>query len=287
MSQAVIHAPSVRVFQARTLASHAPAMRQVIAAMRDQLAAPLSLDAMAEIACLSPFHFNRLFRATTGTPPGEFLAALRLDAAKRMLLTTSLSVTDVCFDLGYSSLGAFTTRFTQQVGLSPTRLRQMAHVLADEPLQPRITTHIDARRHITTLFGGAHGVVIAPPTFTGLVFVGLFPKPIPLGKPIACATLLTPGHFRMTQMNAVPDGAYYALAAAAPYSQDALTYLTPNADALVAVATRPVVIRGGQASESIALTLRPLDPTDPPILGVFPPLLSSPTAMRALARDFN
>lgn len=275
---------TARRYRASTLTSYSLAVERVIDVMRERLDAPLTLDEMAEIAYLSPFHFNRTFRAFTGLPPGEFLAAMRLDAAKRMLLTTSLSVTDVCFNLGYASLGAFTTRFTQQVGLSPTRLRQMAHVLADEPLQPRIATHIDARRKIAASFGGIHGVVIAPPSFTGLVFVGLFPKPIPQGRPIACVTLSAPGHF---QINSAPDGSYYALAAAAPYSQDALTYLTPNAGVLVAVATRPIIIRSGQASESIALRLRPLDPTDPPILGVFPPLLTSPAAVRVLTRGFN
>ncbi len=274
---------TVRRYRPSTLTSYTLAVERVIDVMRDRLDAPLTLDEMAEIAYLSPFHFNRTFRSITGLPPGEFLAALRLDAAKRLLLTTSLSVTDVCFDLGYASLGAFTTRFTQQVGISPTRLRQMAKALADEPLQPHIATHIDARRQTPTLLGGAHGVVIAPSTFKGLVFVGLFPKPIPQGRPAACATLPMPGRF---QLNAAPDGTYYALAAAAPYSQDALNYLTPNAGVLVAVSTRPIVIRGGQASESIALNLRPLAPTDPPILGIFPPLLSSPAAVRVLTRDF-
>ncbi|HZC04868.1 MAG TPA: AraC family transcriptional regulator [Ktedonobacterales bacterium] len=275
---------SARVPRAYTVVTYALMVERVLQVMRARLDAPPTLDEMGEIAGLSAFHFHRVFRSVTGAPPGEFLAALRLDAAKRLLLTTSLSVTDVCYELGYASLGTFTTRFTQQVGLSPTRLRQIARVLADEPLQPRIATHIDMRRRITTRFGGVGGVVIAPPAFTGLVFIGLFPKSIPQGQPVACATLPAPGHF---QLNAATDGSYYALAAAAPYSQDALTYLTPNAGVLVAVATRPLVIRGGQASESLSLTLRPLDPTDPPILGVFPPLLSSPAAMRALTRDFN
>lgn len=275
---------TARRYRASTLTSYSLTVERVVDVMRERLDAPLTLDEMAEIAYLSPFHFNRTFRTITGLPPGEYLAALRLDAAKRMLLTTSLNVTDVCFDLGYASLGAFTTRFTQQVGLSPTRLRHVAKALADEPLQPRIATHVDARRQTTLLFGGARGVVIAPPTFAGPIFVGLFPKPIPQGQPAACVTLLAPGHF---QTNAAPDGTYYALAAAAPFSQDALTYLTPNAGVLVAVSPRPVVIRGGQANDSISLTLRPLDPTDPPILGVFPPLLTAPAAMRALSPGFN
>ncbi len=275
---------TARRYRASTLTSYSLAVERVVDVMRERLDTPLTLNEMAEIAYLSPFHFNRTFRAITGLPPGEFLAALRLDSAKRLLLTTSLSVTDVCFDLGYASLGAFTTRFTRQVGLAPTRLRQMAHVLTDEPLQPRIATHIDARRRTTSLFGGAHGVVIGPPAFTGPVFVGLFSKPIPQGQPAACATLPMPGPFHM---NTASDGTYYALAAAAPFSQDALSYLMPGAGVLVAVAARPIVIRGGRAYEPISLTLRPLDPTDPPILGVFPPLLTAPAAMRVLTPGFN
>ncbi|HLG78582.1 MAG TPA: helix-turn-helix transcriptional regulator, partial [Ktedonobacteraceae bacterium] len=101
-------------------------VERVIVVMRERLCEPLSLADMADIACVSPFYFCHLFRAVVGIPPGEFLVALRLDAAKRLLLTTNLSVTDVCFEVGYSGLGSFTTRFSQLIGISPRLLRNLS-----------------------------------------------------------------------------------------------------------------------------------------------------------------
>ena len=85
-----------------------------------------TLAQMAEVACLSPFHFARVFRQATGIPPAAFFAALQLDRAKRLLLETELSVTEICFALGYASLGTFTTRFAARVGVPPGRFRRLA-----------------------------------------------------------------------------------------------------------------------------------------------------------------
>ena len=80
---------------------------------------------MAELAGWSPFHFSRVFTAVVGTSPAAFHAALRLERAKRLLLTTDLPVTEVCFESGYASPGSFTARFGHFVGVSPGRLRRL------------------------------------------------------------------------------------------------------------------------------------------------------------------
>src|SRR3954462_9968927 len=113
------------------------AVERVIQAMSTRLDEPLSVQDMAEIAFFSPFHFNRIFRDVTGIPPHKFQNALRLESAKRLLLTTRLSGTDVCFEVGYSSLGTFTTHFTRQVGLPPRHLRRPAEDAA--PLDLPVT----------------------------------------------------------------------------------------------------------------------------------------------------
>src|SRR2546425_11545524 len=115
-----------------TLAAHTQAARCAIQAMHTHLHEVLTLEDLASVACLSPSHFTRVFRRLLGIPPVEFLSALRFQAARRLLVTTSLSVTDICFEVGYTSMGSFTSRFTQRVGLSPRLLRQRAH--AFEPL---------------------------------------------------------------------------------------------------------------------------------------------------------
>ena len=70
------------------------------------------------VACLSEFHFHRLFRATFGQTPHDFLTRLRMDRA-RQLLASERTVTEVCFEVGYESLGSFSSKFRAQFGRSP------------------------------------------------------------------------------------------------------------------------------------------------------------------------
>src|ERR671928_1178445 len=119
-----------------TFATQTQAVERAIQVMHTQLHDLLTLEDLASVACLSPSHFTRVFCRLIGIPPGAFLAALRFQAARRLLLTTSLSVTDICFEVGYSSIGSFTTRFTQRVGLSPRLLRQRAHTFEPPPAEP-------------------------------------------------------------------------------------------------------------------------------------------------------
>ena len=88
-----------------------------------------SLEEMAGIAHLSPYHFARTFKRVTGVSPGEFGSAVRLQRAKELLLTTDLSASEVCFEVGYGSFGTFSTRFTQLVGVSPGRMRRLPEEL--------------------------------------------------------------------------------------------------------------------------------------------------------------
>jgi AraC-like DNA-binding protein len=85
---------------------------------------PLRLQDAAREACLSPYHYHRLFARTFGQTPHDFLTELRLDEAKRRLAKEELSVSEICFGLGYSSLGSFSARFHREFGCSPTEFRQ-------------------------------------------------------------------------------------------------------------------------------------------------------------------
>src|SRR5256885_5419420 len=94
-----------------TLAAQTQAVERVIQTMHTHLHEVLTLEDLASVAYLSPSHFHRVFRRLTGIPPGEFLSALRFQMARRLLLTTSLSVTDICFEVGDTSTGSFTNQF--------------------------------------------------------------------------------------------------------------------------------------------------------------------------------
>jgi AraC-like DNA-binding protein len=254
-----------------TIVSHYQAVKRVIMEMRRRLDEPLTLQTLAEIACLSPYHFNRVFCRITGIPPGKFLTALRMEAAKHLLLTTQLSVTYVCFEVGYNSLGTFTTHFTQLVGLSPRRLRYLVETNSLHPLQVMDLYRPPADFHTGGGPPGVTGRVVLPGPFSGLIFAGLFPTVIPQSRPVSCALLTAPGPFNFP---AVPDGRYYLFVAAFPYSLNLLSYLLPDqAQIWLGSGRSPVTVIGGQASHSIDVLLRSPRLTDPPILIALPCLL--------------
>src|SRR5215471_9910413 len=71
----------------------------------------IKLQQAAREACLSPFHFHRLFTSTFRETPHDFLTRLRIDRARQLLVCSGMSVTDVCMEVGYSSLGSFSLKF--------------------------------------------------------------------------------------------------------------------------------------------------------------------------------
>lgn len=87
---------------------------------------PIDLDVIARQACFSRYHFVRQFRRTFQTTPHQYLTELRIERAKALLQTTDRSVTEICFDVGYQSLGSFSSLFSRHVGHSPHRYR--AHI---------------------------------------------------------------------------------------------------------------------------------------------------------------
>jgi AraC-like DNA-binding protein len=92
----------------------------------DCYAEPVSLADCAAEAGLSPWHLLRAFRTTFGETPKEYLTRLRLERAQHLLAATTSSVTDICFDIGFTSLGTFCTLFRRRFGCSPTAFRRRA-----------------------------------------------------------------------------------------------------------------------------------------------------------------
>lgn len=97
--------------------------------------------------------------------------------------------------------------------------------------------------------------------------MGLFPRPIPQGRPVACLTLSTPGRYMMTL---VPDGRYFLLSAAFPFSDNQQAYHMADKHILVGRGRVPVEIRQGKMCGQPDLMLRPPRLTDPPVLVAMP-----------------
>jgi AraC-like DNA-binding protein len=99
-------------------------------------AEPLGVDEMARAAGLSRAHFIREFRRAFGDSPHGYLLTRRLERAAMLLRSTDMQVAEVCFSVGLSSLGSFTTSFTRTFGCSPTAYREQFPPAAEMALVP-------------------------------------------------------------------------------------------------------------------------------------------------------
>ncbi|MEM9553197.1 MAG: AraC family transcriptional regulator [Acidobacteriota bacterium] len=247
-----------------TIACHRRAVERVIAAMHANLADDMTLEDMADIAIMSSFHLNRVFRQLTGVPPCRYLTALRLQAAKRLLVTTNLSVTDISFEVGYNSLGTFTRRFSELVGLSPGRFRNLMNKGVRQAVQGLQRGAADL-----PLAEGIGGTVEAPEGWNGPIFIGFFASAVPQSQPLACSLAMGPGRFTLPR---VEDGDYHLLATGLTWSLDVRDYLLYDRT-LRGGYDDPIEVRDGRVEHPLEVTLRPPRTLDPPILTTLPVLL--------------
>jgi AraC-like DNA-binding protein len=102
-------------------------LRRARDVMDRDYADPLDVPALARAALMSPGHFSRSFRAAFGETPYSYLMTRRIERAKALLRRGDLAVTEVCFAVGCTSLGSFSSRFTELVGESPSSYRARGH----------------------------------------------------------------------------------------------------------------------------------------------------------------
>lgn len=116
--------------------------------MDRQYAEPLDVPAMARAALMSPAHFSRKFRAAYGETPYAYLMTRRIERAKA-LLRQGMSVTDTCMAVGCTSLGSFSSRFTEIVGEPPSAYRARGHAPEEElPACVGMVAHRPRRRPV-------------------------------------------------------------------------------------------------------------------------------------------
>lgn len=102
-------------------------LRQARDRIDREYAEPLDVPALAKTALMSTGHFARSFRTAFGESPYSYLMTRRIERAKSLLRAGEMSVTDVCFAVGCTSLGTFSTRFAELVGVSPSVYRTRDH----------------------------------------------------------------------------------------------------------------------------------------------------------------
>jgi AraC-like DNA-binding protein len=258
--------------QDQTHESHRQAILKVLPVMRQRLTEEIDVGQLADVAYMSPFHFLRTFREHTGVPPAKFLGALRVEAAKRLLIETDDSILDICHRVGYTSLGSFSSRFAEMVGLSPGRFRQLGksfyrdlaslmQVVSSCPLPPGapvLAASIE-RQHPDQV-----------------VFAGLFNTPIPQGRPMSCAVLLDRVQ-RDFRVAAPESGTAFLFAVAMDATTPPVDILIGGSAVRAVAGSGPLLFDDGPPA-GLCLPLHPLDPLDPPMLLALPLLLHEKAA---------
>lgn len=242
-----------------------PAVLQAISSIRERYFEPITLADLASEVFVSRFHFSRMFADATGVTPGRFLTAVRLFEAKRLLLTTSLNVSDIVCSVGYSSVGTFTSRFSRAVGMTPTQYRepQVAELLvAISPTLrrlPPLRTLRAAGRNCASLQSGTGELAIQLDLPSGSApadtLVGLFADPVPQCGPVAFTGMANMHSAELT-INGAPAGQWTAIAVAQHQPGTAGPRFS------IAYSTVHVAPHGRSATR---IALRAPAPTDAPI----------------------
>jgi len=242
---------------------HMRSIERVIRTISNRLHVAMTNEEMADIACFSPCHFNRLFHKLIGIPPIQFHYALRMARAKELLIDTDLRITEICFDVGYNSLGTFISRFNELVGISPSAFRRLARRIADLSLADIPLAR--GEQSETLLARGAISGTVAPCDEPCVVFVGLFRHAIPEGRLSTCARI----RGRLQYTLPVPgDGIWHVLSVAVPLRAKGTRLLTLNDFARGRSA--PIMVRNERWYGDGAIMLSPPSLLDPPILAILP-----------------
>jgi AraC-like DNA-binding protein len=256
-------------------------MREIVADAAHFLAAraaePITLGDVADHVGYSPFHLARLFERHLGMPPGQFLATHRFQRAKRLLLSGDERIVDICHEVGFTSVGTFTTRFAAAVGRTPLEFRRLPDALAQSPPRPVV---VPGQANVG---GTVVGSVRLSATALALlgenpqIYVGLFPRRAARGKPVSGTLLGETTDFFLT---GVPPGVYWVMSSALPSRAAPEAQLVP-VRTVSGVAGEPVRVTRAERSHIRDVSLDVGPEWSPPVLVALPPLASS-TADRAL-----
>ncbi|MBS0248059.1 MAG: helix-turn-helix transcriptional regulator [Proteobacteria bacterium] len=247
---------------------HAIAVERVIAFMRDNLADPLTLNDLAEIAHCSPWHFNRVFTEVTGMSPLRYLSHLRIEAAKLAVMNSDRRIIDIAFGVGYNSLGSFGKRFTELVGLAPSEWRKAV----DRFDVARWRYGLDEACVTPAAAGGAAlgGEIgfAGEPNCDGWAMIAAVAAGDSMLKPSACTLATVPGCFAL---RGLAPGIFSLVAIGfdrSMTSKDILAQQTAARGRRDQVAVH-VDVHAGRAPAFVRMALRRAAPSDAPIVPPF------------------
>jgi AraC family transcriptional regulator len=244
---------------------------EVITYIHQHIYEPIPLFELARYAGYSPYHFTRIFKERIGLSPQYYVSSHRLQKAKGLLLRTNLSVRDIGLEIGQQSLGTFTTRFTERVGVTPSDFRNSAlhadnNLRSLQKLNEWRTSH-----HTSNQLAIIEGTIQAEIPFEGVILIGLFAKPIPEGLPLYGTLLPSLGDFCFT---GVKPGTYYLMATSVSWGMQAMDVLLPQTT-LRTRSKDPIVVGPYSYVPHHQVTLHVPRQDDPPILISLPLLMNN------------
>lgn len=244
---------------------------EVIAYIHQHIDEPLLLSRLAGHVAYSPYHFARIFKERIGLSPLYYVSSLRLQKAKDLLLRTNLSIRDIGLEIGQQSLGTFTTRFTERVGVTPSDFRNSAlqadnHFRSLQKLNDWRTLH-----PVSNQYARIEGTVQAAIPFEGVILIGLFAKPIPEGLPLYGTLLSSLGDFCFT---GVKPGTYYLMATSVSWGMQAIDFLLPHTT-LRTRSKKPIIVGPNSTVPYQQVMLHVPHTDDPPILISLPLLMNN------------
>jgi AraC family transcriptional regulator len=238
-------------------------VKQAIDYMKRNLDRELTTEEIARVVGYSESHFIRLFKEVTGISPRHFLSALRIEEGKKKLLQPTGSLLNVVLSLGFLSVGSFSSRFKQTVGVSPIKFRKTSK---------KLVKHLQAEQELSSQEEGNRSCISCkvhyPESFKGVIFIGVFPQPIPDQRPLK-GTAFKNGRYECS-FSDIPPGDYYILAAGIPWSMNPKTYFLLE-NSLRGKTQDPLHIEK-DTKIAVDLVLREPLPYDPPILVNLPML---------------
>ncbi|MBW7475376.1 helix-turn-helix transcriptional regulator [Paenibacillus oenotherae] len=244
---------------------------EVIAFIHQNIYDPLPLSRLADHVSYSQYHFARIFKERMGLSPLYYVSALRLQKAKDLLLQTNLSVRDIGLEIGQQSLGTFTTRFTERVGVSPSQFRESTMQADNHLLSLSRLREWNPVQPAFNQYARIEGTIEAELPFDGVILIGLFAKPIPEGLPLYGTLVSSLGDFCISN---VKPGIYYLMATSVAWGMKAMDFLLPHST-LRTRSKEPIIVKPYSNVPHLQVTLHVPRADDPPILISLPLLMNN------------